>query len=64
MIARVATFDEFDPSAIDPEAVERLRSTIKATPGFVQAFTYGIRRPVRQSRSRCTKAGRAPGQRS
>jgi hypothetical protein len=38
MIARLATFNDFDPSGLDPEAVERLRSTIKAAPGYVAGF--------------------------
>jgi hypothetical protein len=38
VIARVATFNHLDPSALDPDAVERLRSTIKSTPGFVAGF--------------------------
>ena len=38
MIARIATFNSLDPSALDPDAVERLRSTIKNTPGFVAGF--------------------------
>ena len=38
MIARLATFNSLDPSALDPDAVERLRSTIKSTPGFVAGF--------------------------
>jgi len=38
MIARVATFHHLDPDALDPQAVERLRATIKATPGYVAGF--------------------------
>jgi hypothetical protein len=38
MIARVATFNTLDPSALDPSAIERLRATIKSTPGFVAGF--------------------------
>ena len=38
MIARVATFRQLDPNALDPEAVERLRATIKSTPGYVAGF--------------------------
>ena len=38
MIARVATFNHLDPAALNPDAVERLRSTIKSTPGFVAGF--------------------------
>jgi len=38
MIARVATFHELDTDALDPKAVERLRATIKGTPGYVAGF--------------------------
>ena len=38
MIARVATFKQLDPSALNPDAVELLRSTIKGTSGFVAGF--------------------------
>ena len=70
MFARVATFNSFDPSTLDPDAVERLRSTIKATPGFVAGFH--LRNPetgkalsftVYQSREGLEQAGRALGQR-
>jgi hypothetical protein len=33
MIARVATFNHLDADTLDPQAVERLRTTIKNTPG-------------------------------
>ena len=38
MIARVATFHQLDPEALDPQAIERLRTIIKATPGYVAGF--------------------------
>jgi hypothetical protein len=38
MIARVATFHRLDPDALDPEAVERLRTIIKGTPGYIAGF--------------------------
>jgi hypothetical protein len=38
MITRLAIFNNLDPSALDPEAVELLRSTITSTPGFVAGF--------------------------
>jgi hypothetical protein len=69
MFARVATFTSFDPSTLDPEAVARLRSTIKGTPGFVAGFH--LRNPetgkalsftVYESRDGLEKAGRALGQ--
>lgn len=34
MIARVATFDRLSPEKLDPEAVDRLRETIRSQPGF------------------------------
>jgi hypothetical protein len=69
MFARVATFNSFDPSTLDPDAVDRLRSTIKGTPGFVAGFH--LRNPetgkalsftVYESRDGLDKAGRALGQ--
>lgn len=38
MVARIATFRRFDPSKLDPAAVENLRTTIKGTPGYVAGF--------------------------
>ena len=38
MIARIATFNNLDPSALDPEAVERLRKTLRSTPGLLAGF--------------------------
>jgi len=38
VIARVATFNHLDPSALNPDAVQRLRTTIKSSPGFVAGF--------------------------
>jgi hypothetical protein len=43
MIARVATFNQLDPDALDPEAIERLRTTIRSTPGFIAG--YHVRNP-------------------
>jgi len=34
VIARVATFDQLSPDELDPDAVERLRETIRSQPGF------------------------------
>lgn len=34
MIARVATFARLSPERLDPEAVDRLRETIRSQPGF------------------------------
>jgi hypothetical protein len=71
VIARLATFSHLDPAALDPQAVERLRSTIKATPGFVAGFH--LRNPetgkavsftVYESPDGLEAAGRALGQRS
>jgi hypothetical protein len=71
MIARVATFKYLDPSKLDPDAVERLRSTIKAAPGFVAGFH--LRNPetgkavsftVYESPEGLEAAGRALGERS
>jgi hypothetical protein len=71
MIARVATFSAFDPSALDPEAVDRLRSTIKAAPGFVAGFHLwnpetgkALSFTVYESSEGLEEAGRALGQRS
>jgi hypothetical protein len=38
MIARVATFQQLNPDELDAQAVERLRRTIKSTPGFIAGF--------------------------
>jgi hypothetical protein len=38
VIARVATFDRLDLEALDPESIERLRSILKSTLGFVAGF--------------------------
>jgi hypothetical protein len=71
MFARIATFNHFDPSALDPEAVEGLRSTIKTTPGFVAGFHLwnpetgkAVSFTVYESREGLEAAGRALGQRS
>ena len=71
VIARVATFNHLDPSALNPDAVERLRSTIKSTPGFVAGFH--LRNPesgkavsftVYESPEALQTAGEALGKRS
>jgi hypothetical protein len=71
MIARVATFNNLDPTALDPEAVERLRRTLKSTPGFVAGFH--VRNPesgkaisfaVYDSPAAVRAAGEALGRRS
>jgi hypothetical protein len=68
MIARLATFNHLDPSTLDPEAVDRLRST---TPGFIAGFH--LRNPetgkavsftVYESRDGLAEAGRALSERS
>jgi hypothetical protein len=38
MIARVATFHQFDTDKLDPAAVDEFRSIIKGTPGYVTGF--------------------------
>ena len=38
MIARVATFHQFDPDKLDPAAVEQFRGIIKSTPGYIASF--------------------------
>jgi hypothetical protein len=38
VIARVATFHQFDPDKLDPKAVEHFRSIIKSTPGYIAGF--------------------------
>jgi hypothetical protein len=38
MIARVATFHQFDTDKLDPAAVEEFRSIIKGTPGYIAGF--------------------------
>jgi heme-degrading monooxygenase HmoA len=38
MYARVATFDQLDPEGLDQEAVERLRRSIRSTPGYRAGF--------------------------
>jgi hypothetical protein len=71
VIARLATFNHLDTNLLDPAAVEQLRSTIKATPGFVAGFH--LRNPetgtavsftVYESSEGLEAAGRALGQRS
>jgi hypothetical protein len=37
VIARVATFHQFDPDKLDPAAVEQFRR-IKSTPGYIAGF--------------------------
>jgi hypothetical protein len=37
MIARVATFNSV-PDGVDADAVDRLRTTVKETPGYVAGF--------------------------
>jgi hypothetical protein len=71
MIARLATFSHLDPSQLDPDAVERLRSTIKATPGFVAGFHLrdpetgqAVSFTVYESREGLEEAGRALSQRN
>ncbi len=34
MIARVATFTHLNPDQLDPDAIEHLRETVRAQPGF------------------------------
>lgn len=71
MIARVATFDQLSPDDLDPDAVERLRSIIKSSPGFVAGFH--LRNPdtgkavsftVYESSEGLEAAGKALGQRA
>ena len=38
MIARVAIFNQLDPSELSTDAVEGLRSIIRSTPGYVAGF--------------------------
>jgi hypothetical protein len=38
MIARVATFRQLDTDKLDPAAVERFRSIMKGTSGYVAGF--------------------------
>jgi hypothetical protein len=71
MIARLATFSHFDPNALDPEAVDRLRNTIKATPGYVAGFHLwnpetgkAVSFTVYESRDGLQAAGEALGRHS
>ncbi len=66
MIARVATFHQFDTDKLDPAAVEEFRSIMKGTPGYVAGFH--LRDPetgkavsfvVYESREALAKAGEA-----
>jgi hypothetical protein len=71
MIARVATFHRLDADVLDPQAVERLRTIIKGTPGFVAG--YHLRDPetgkavsftVYESAESLQTVGEALGQRA
>jgi hypothetical protein len=66
MIARLATFADFDPNALDPAAVEALRTTIKNAPGFVAGYHLwnpetgkAVSFTVYESREGLEKAGQA-----
>jgi len=71
MIARVATFHQFDPHVLDPRAVERLRTIIKDTPGYVAGFHLwnpetgkAISFTVYESAESLRAAGKALGERA
>jgi hypothetical protein len=66
VIARVATFGRFDPSALDAAAVEQLRTTIRSAPGYVAGFHLwnpetkkAVSFTVYESREGLEAAGRA-----
>jgi hypothetical protein len=69
VIARIATFNGFDPSTLDTSGIEHVRNTIKNAPGYVAGFHLwnpetrkAVSFTVYESREGLEAAGRALAQ--